>query len=147
MLRAHGGKVQELRREVENVKARFKKSVEKNNAVFQQVESLEARKNILEFDVGLPSSPSRVHRPSEMNKPVRRAVSTRRAKARKSPKEREQALGDWLVKSGKISLEQLGKAVGAMKEEGTDLVAACLRLGYIDKQTAEQARKKEPGLK
>ncbi|MFW5837558.1 MAG: hypothetical protein ACOCVM_06075 [Desulfovibrionaceae bacterium] len=38
------------------------------------------------------------------------------------------------------------KMAGAMKGGGTDLVAACLKLGCIDKQTAEQARKKEPGL-
>lgn len=47
----------------------------------------------------------------------------------------------YLIKEGKISLEQDGNARDKMETLKMDYLGACLALGYIDIQTAEKAAK------
>lgn len=52
---------------------------------------------------------------------------------------------DWLVKNGKISMEQYGKVYERMKDMSMDFVSTALTLGFINKATATEAKKyKDP---
>lgn len=68
-------------------------------------------------------------------------VSYRSAKKKGTP----EYSSDWLVKNGKISMEQYSKVYERMKGMSMDFVTTCLTLGFIDKATAAEAKKyKDP---
>ena len=55
---------------------------------------------------------------------------------------------DWLIKNGKISMEQYNKAMARLAGSNHDFVGICLALGYINDHTAKLARQfKDPALK
>lgn len=54
--------------------------------------------------------------------------------------QRNERQGNWLLRNGKISLEQHEKAVRLVGQVAPDLLQTCLLLNYIDKETAKKAQ-------
>lgn len=112
-----------------------KEATEALSKVLEEKRALESRLNEVENQISLAGWRLQNPTPPQSGD----AAAVKLPKRILTAEERNERLTRWLLKNGKVTIEQQEKAQRLIGKIGSDIVETCLMLRFIDPETAKQA--------